>query len=118
MDCLEDFAIDWLEVFTTGDTFDIPVQFYDVDTNEAFEIPEDATFAAQLNDQYGKPIATLSATRVADQVAFPGYINVTFTGSTASWPVGTARTDIRMHAGNATHTSDPIVFKIRRSQTP
>lgn len=119
MDCLNDFAdIDGLEVFTTGDTFDMPIQFYDVDTDEAFEIPEDATFAAQLNDQYGNLIAALVATRVADQVAFPGYINVSFSGSTANWPAGTARTDIRMHAGNATHTSDPIVFKIRRSQTP
>ncbi|RYY79919.1 MAG: hypothetical protein EOO69_04435 [Moraxellaceae bacterium] len=119
MDCLSDFAeIDGLEVFTTGDTFDMPIQFYNTETNEPFEIPEDATFTAQLNNEYGNSIATLSAARVADQVGFKGFINVTFPGSTTSWPAGTARTDIRMYASSATHTSDPIVFKIRRSQTP
>ena len=116
MDCLDDF--DGFEIFNTGDTFDMPIQMYDQLTNEAFEIPETATFAAQLNDEYGNSIAILSATRVADQVNFKGYINVTFTGATSSWPAGIARTDIKMHAAGATHTSDPIVFRIRRSQTP
>lgn len=116
MDCLDDF--DGLEVFNTGDSFDMPIQLYDTESGTAFEIPDNATFAAQLNNQYGNPIATLSAVRVPDQENFKGYINVTFSGSTGDWPAGIARTDIKMRIGAAIHTSDPITFKIRRSQTP
>lgn len=116
MNCFDE--IDDLEMFNAGDTFDMPIQFYDTATGDAFEIPDDAIFAAQLNDQYGNPIATLQAARIADQVGFKGFINVTHGGLTNNWPAGTAKTDIRMTIGNVTHTSDPIVFKIRRSQTP
>lgn len=116
MDCLDDFyQLDGLEVFNTGDSFDMPIQLYDTATSAAFEIPENATFAAQLNDQYGNMIATLSAIRVPDQL---GYINVSFSESTVNWPAGIARTDIKMRIGAVTHTSYPITFKIRRSQTP
>lgn len=113
MDCLDDF--DELDIFNAGDSFDMPIQLYDTETGTAFEIPENATFAAQLNDQYGNMIATLSAIRVPDQL---GYINVSFSESTVNWPAGIARTDIKMRIGAVTHTSDPITFKIRRSQTP
>lgn len=50
------------------------------------------TFSCQLRDVLGNVLADLSALAVQDRM---GIVQVTYTGSTAAWPVGRYRGDLR-----------------------
>lgn len=62
--------------------------------------------------------STLEALPFADQVAAPGCVHLTYSGSTSGWPAGTAVTDVKVMIGGAVRYTATQQFPIQKSITP
>lgn len=80
-------------------------------------ITPDMSFAATLKTASGDVIAELEVLPFADQANYPGYVHLTYSGSTANWPAGMATTDVIVKIGNAVRVTGTQSFPIQKSIT-
>lgn len=106
--------------FKTGSTFRGRIRLFDVDTRAGIAITGNMTFASKLQTAAGTDIAELEAVPFSDQEnpVNAGWVLLSFAGSTADWPAGTAVTDVKVSiAGEVMYTATQS-FSIIKSITP
>ena len=101
----------------TGDSFALPVQFYDTATGEGLNITNDMIITAEIVNSSAQNIATPTIIKL-DQSANAGMIVLEVPASiTKLWKVGTAQLDIKLQIDEAIRHSQNIQFLIERSIT-
>ena len=101
----------------TGDSFALPVQFYDTATGEGLNITNDMIITAEIVNSSAQNIATPTIIKL-DQSANAGMIVLEVPASiTKLWKVGTAQLDIKLQIDDAIRHSQNIQFLIERSIT-
>ncbi|OTG68321.1 hypothetical protein B9T25_06465 [Acinetobacter sp. ANC 4470] len=101
-----------------GDSFAVPIQFYDTEQDVGMMITNDMNITAQIVNSSNEVIASPSITVYPDQVIDAGFILLEVPASlTRLWKVGTAQLDIKLEIdGNVRHSQN-IQFRIERSIT-
>lgn len=112
MTCLNEIPF-----FKAGDTFDLPVQLFDTDSEQGIALTDDMQFSAQVNDKFGRLISVLDVTPYVDQNTHAGFMLLSFVGDTGHWPIGLAQTDIKLVQYGSIRHSQTIDFDIVRSIT-
>ena len=101
-----------------GDSFALPIQFYDTDTKLGMAITNDMLISAQIINSQNQVIATPVITIYPDQVADAGFILLEVPVSiTSTWKAGSAQLDIKLAIGENVRHSQNIQFQIMRSIT-
>ena len=101
----------------TGDSFALPVQFYDTATGEGLNITNDMIITAEIVNSSAQNIATPTIIKL-DQSIHAGMIVLEVPASiTKLWKVGTAQLDIKLQMNDAIRHSQNIQFLIERSIT-
>lgn len=101
-----------------GDSFALPIQFYDVDTKLGMAITDDMLISAQIINSQNQVIAIPIITVYPDQVADAGFILLEVPVSvTQTWKAGSAQLDIKLTIGENVRHSQNIQFQIGRSIT-
>lgn len=102
-----------------GNSFALPIQFYDIDTKLGMAITDDMSITAQIVNSSNQVIATPVVTIYPDQEADAGFILLEVPVSTTStWKAGSAQLDIKLTIGENVRHSQNIQFQIVRSITP
>lgn len=113
--------------FKRGDPFVWPLWLHDADPTltlaaddpaRGVEIDGSVGFECQINDQYGRAIATLTYEPYVDQVADKGWFVLKNTQPTTAWPIGLAVTDIKVMIDGQHKHSINFEFEIQGVQTP
>ena len=101
-----------------GDSFALPIQFYDIDTKLGMQITDDMLITAQIINSQNQVIATPVITVYPDQVADAGFILLEVPVSiTSTWKAGSAQLDIKLSINENVRHSQNIQFQIIRSIT-
>ncbi len=101
-----------------GDSFALPIEFYDVDTKLGMKITDDMNITAQIVNSSNQVIATPVVTVYPDQQADAGFILLEVpTSITQTWKAGSAQLDIKLAIGENVRHSQNIQFQIMRSIT-
>lgn len=101
----------------TGDSFALPIQFYDTNTKFGLRITDDMLITANIVNSTSQPIATPTIIKL-DQGIQAGMIVLEVPATiTKLWKVGTAQLDIKLQIGDAIRHSQNIQFVIERSIT-
>lgn len=100
-----------------GDSFTLPIQFYDTATGEGLTITDDMTITADIINSMGHAIAIPSISKL-DQGINSGMILLEVPASTTQqWKVGSAQLDIKLQIRESVRHSQNIQFNIERSIT-
>lgn len=101
-----------------GDSFALPIQFYDTDTKLGMSITNDMSITAQIVNSSNQVIATPVITVYPDQYTDAGFILLEVPASmTQTWKAGSAHLDIKLAIGENVRHSQNIQFQILRSIT-
>ena len=101
----------------TGDSFALPIQFYDTTTGQGLSITNDMIITAEIVNSSAQNIATPTIIKL-DQSANAGMIVLEVPATiTKLWKVGTAQLDIKLQIDDAIRHSQNIQFLIERSIT-
>jgi hypothetical protein len=101
-----------------GDSFALPIQFYDTDTKLGMAITNDMLISAQIINSQNQVIATPVITIYPDQVADAGFILLEVPASiTQAWKAGSAQLDIKLSINDNVRHSQNIQFQVVRSIT-
>ncbi|MEG2263724.1 MAG: hypothetical protein RSC68_05085 [Acinetobacter sp.] len=102
----------------TGDSFTVPIQFYDTQTDQGFAIPVGAILEAKIINSAKQVIAVPQISIDQDQVANAGFILLEVLPSiTQMWKAGSAQLDIKMSINDQVRHSQTIQFLIEASIT-
>ena len=102
--------------FKQGDTFSLPIQFYDTEQNVGITLTPDMQISSTMINAAGKVIAEPNVAMYPDQIADAGMIVLHVAAAlTEQWPVGMATMDIRLQIGDVVKHSHNFQFKIERS---
>lgn len=100
-----------------GDSFALPVQFYDTATGEGLNITDNMLITAEIINSTAQTIATPTILKL-DQGTNTGMIVLEVsTAITQLWKAGSAVLDIKLQMGDAVRHSQNIPFSIERSIT-
>ena len=101
-----------------GDSFALPIQFYDTDTKLGMAITNDMLISAQIINSQNQVIATPVITVYPDQEADAGFILLEVpTSITQTWKAGSAQLDIKLSINDNVRHSQNIQFQVVRSIT-
>lgn len=101
-----------------GDSFAIPIQFYDTKTDKGFAIPDDAILSTKIVNSSKQVIAEPEIRIDQDQVNNAGFIYIEVAPSvTEGWKAGAAQLDIKMELNGQIRHSQTIQFLIEASIT-
>lgn len=105
-------------IFKRGDSFTLPIQFYDTDNEIGLRLTTDMQITAQIITASKVTIAAPKVTIFEDQIISPGMILLEVLATeTSQWPEGSAIMDIRLQIGEVVKHSQNIQFRIERSIT-
>ena len=97
-----------------GDSFSLPIRFYDADTKLGMNISDEMISSSQIANSAGQIIATPSVSKLAET----GMILLEVSASiTQQWKVGQAQLDIKLVINNSVRHSQTLSFNIERSIT-
>ncbi len=97
-----------------GDSFALPIQFYNTADQQAFVITDDMQITCQIINSIGHVFATPSISRLQE----PGMILLEVSAAeTQLWKVGSAQLDIKLQINDQVRHSQNIAFSIERSIT-
>ena len=100
--------------FKQGDTFSLPIQFYDTETKLGMIITDEMVISSQIANTSGQVIATPNISKLAEA----GMILLEVPASiTQNWKVGKAQLDIKLVIENSVRHSQTLSFSIERSIT-
>ena len=100
--------------FKQGDTFSLPIQFYNTDTKLGMIITDEMIISSQIANSSGQVIATPNISKLAEA----GMILLEVPASiTQNWKVGKAQLDIKLVIENSVRHSQTLSFSIERSIT-
>ena len=100
-----------------GDSFALPIQFYDTASGEGLSITDDMHITAEIVNSIAQNIATPIILKL-DQGINAGMILLEVPSATTKfWKAGTAQLDIKLQMGEAIRHSQNIQFLIERSIT-
>ena len=101
-------------IFKRGDTFVMPIEFFEVETQQS--LPIIGTLTAAVIDSH-KLIHTDLVIQLADQSLYPGK-GIISCNNTSEWHTGLAYLDLKLeHNSMVKHTQD-FKFYIERSIAP
>lgn len=101
-----------------GDSFAIPIQFYDTKTDKGFAIPYGAIVSTKIVNSSKQVIAEPVISIDQDQVNNAGFIYIEVSPSiTQNWKSGAAQLDIKMVHNDQVRHSETIQFMIEASIT-
>ncbi|WP_336033413.1 hypothetical protein [Acinetobacter bereziniae] len=101
-----------------GDSFAIPIQFYDTKTDKSFAIPDDAILSTKIVNSSKQVIAEPVIRIDPDQVNNAGFIYIEVSPSiTQNWKAGAAQLDIKVVLNGQVRHSETIQFMIEASIT-
>lgn len=101
-----------------GDSFAVPIQFYDKDTSEGYVIPDNAFLTAKIINSSKQIIAEPIVTIDLDQINNAGFILLEVASLiTQSWKAGSAQLDIKLELNGQIRHSQTIHFLIEASIT-
>ncbi|MBK0062372.1 MULTISPECIES: hypothetical protein [unclassified Acinetobacter] len=105
-------------IFKIGDSFAVPVQFYDTESDSGMTITGDMVITARIINAQNQTIAEPQVTVYPDQQQDAGMILLEVPISqTALWKEGTAQMDIKLEMNGNVRHSQNISFRIVRSIT-
>lgn len=105
-------------IFKIGDSFAVPIQFYDTELDQGMTITPDMTITARIINAQNQTIAEPQVTRYQDQQQDAGMILLEVPVSvTQNWKEGTAQMDIKLVINGNVRHSQNISFRIVRSIT-
>ena len=105
-------------IFKIGDSFAVPIQFYDTELDQGMTITQDMTITARIINAQNQTIAEPQITAYPDQQQDSGMILLEVPVSqTALWKEGTAQMDIKLEMNGNIRHSQNISFRIVRSIT-
>lgn len=97
-----------------GDSFTLPIQFYDTDTKLGMIITNEMVISSQIANSSGQVIATPTISKLAEA----GMILLEVPASiTQNWKIGKAQLDIKLVIENSVRHSQTLTFNIERSVT-
>lgn len=97
-----------------GDSFTLPVQFYNTENLEPVLLTDDMQITCQIINSTGQIFATPTISRLQE----PGMIVLEVTAlETQQWKVGSAQLDIKLQINDQVKHSQNIQFWIERSIT-
>ncbi len=100
--------------FKQGDTFSLPIQFYDTETKLGMIITDEMVISSQIANTSGQVIATPTISKLTEA----GMILLEVPASiTQNWKVGKAQLDIKLIIENSVRHSQTLSFSIERSIT-
>ncbi len=98
-----------------GDSFNLPIQFYDAITGDGFVIPSDASVEAKIINSSKQTLAVPSIIK-QDQFSNAGFIFLEVSPhETQNWKVGSALLDIKLTINGQVRHSQTIQFLIEAS---
>ncbi|WP_151713356.1 hypothetical protein [Acinetobacter bereziniae] len=98
-----------------GDSFTVPIQFFDTNTDQGFLIPTNAILESKIVNSSKQVIAEPMIKIDQDKT---GFIVLEVSSSiTRNWKVGTAQLDIKMSVDQQVRHSETIQFLIEASIT-
>ncbi|MBJ9952167.1 hypothetical protein I5735_03720 [Acinetobacter baumannii] len=101
-----------------GDSFAIPIQFYDTKTDKGFAIPDGAILSTKIVNSSKQVIAEPVINIDQDQVNNAGFIYIEVSPSiTQNWKAGAAQLDIKLLLNGQIRHSQTIQFLIEASIT-
>lgn len=101
-----------------GDSFAIPIQFYDTKTNKGFAIPDGAILSTKIVNSSKQVIAEPVIRIDQDQINNAGFIYIEVAPSiTQDWKAGAAQLDIKLVLNGQVRHSQTIQFLIEASIT-
>lgn len=104
--------------FKIGDSFSVPIELVNPETNTNVEITPNMSFECSIVDVSGQEIASPSITPYPDQVANKGWLLMEVpTSVTETWKVGKARFDIKVIIDSAVRHTQDFTFEVRESIT-
>lgn len=104
--------------FKKGDTFTLPIQFYNTDTQAGLTLTPNMQITAKIVDASRALIAEPTVRIDDDQLTNPGMILLEVPAAeTALWHEGAAIMDIRLQVNDVVKHSQNIQFRIERSIT-
>lgn len=105
-------------VFKIGDTFALPVQFINTETNDGLELTQDMEISAKIINSMNQIIATPAITVYPDQSENKGFILLEVDPLiTNLWKAGSAMFDIKLMMNGQIKHSQDFKFQIQRSIT-
>lgn len=105
-------------IFKIGDSFAVPIQFYDTQLDQGMMITQDMIITARIINAQNQTIAEPQITVYPDQNADKGMILLEVPVSqTERWKEGTAQMDIKLLMNGNVRHSQNISFRIVRSIT-
>lgn len=97
-----------------GDSFSLPIQFYDTETKLGMNITDEMFISSQIINTSGQVIATPSVIKLVET----GMILLEVpTSITQNWKAGKAQLDIKLVIENSVRHSQTLSFNIERSIT-
>ena len=97
-----------------GDSFALPIQFYNTTNSEPVQITDDMQITCQIINSTGQTIAKPNISRLQEL----GMILLEVAASeTQHWKVGSAQLDIKLQIHDQVRHSQNIQFSIERSIT-
>lgn len=97
-----------------GDSFSLPIQFYDTDKKLGMTITDEMIISSQIANTSGQIIATPIISKLAETgmilLEVPALI-------TKNWKVGKAQLDIKLVVEDSIKHSQTLTFNIERSIT-
>lgn len=103
--------------FKIGDTFSVPIRFYDTETDDGVEITPLMNISCRIQTKAGELISDCVVTPYPDQINDKGYVLLTV-ADTTSWRVGEAQADVKLQILTEIRHSASFCFKIVKSITP
>ncbi|MDH2019003.1 hypothetical protein N5J44_07800 [Acinetobacter ursingii] len=105
-------------IFKIGDSFAVPIQFYNTELDQGMTITPDMSITARIVNAQNQTIAEPHVTIYPDQLQDKGMILLEVPVSqTATWKEGTVQMDIKLVMNGNVRHSQNISFKIVRSIT-
>ena len=105
--------------FNTGDSFNLPIELFDIETQQPVAILPDMGFYCNIADVSGSSIASPTVLPHPDQVNFKGYLTIAVPSEvTATWKVGKAKFDIKVTVQGVVRHTKKFYFDIEESITP
>lgn len=108
-------CVSQMKYFKQGDSFYLEIEMLDSQTNLPVEITNEYTISASLNNRFGVLVADFEIVEY-DQLTNKGKFALSF-DDTTDWPLGLAKTDIKIVINNLIRHSKTIEFNIVRSET-
>jgi hypothetical protein len=103
--------------FKIGDSFSVPMQLFDTETNQGIEITLAMTITCRLVNSVGTLVSDCVITPYPDQVTDKGWFTISVLDTT-QWTVGVVTGDVKVEIDGSIKHSDNFCFNVVKSITP